>query len=310
MVLGLVDRAMASDERDDGWLVALYRRYLGEPVEKTDVFIGFGLFFGGLTFGVVGLVMFLASGTVSPGDIFRWQLREIAIVSAFLGLPGFVLSIVVLLPVAKRAVHASIGGTIVCGSAVAVFIATYPQAWNVPGRDYSPLGIAVYAVGLAILVASTGAALVAHHLEEGSAGRTAGSPEAGPREQTDPGDSVTAAEVQRDIESAVADADLTWGGVERSATRHLELDTESTADLDTSGFAAIGPEATSTGGGKIDDAVEGLKKLRGWEPETATGQGVDDQTTALSELRASADEDEAGGDNSLMGGLLARFRDR
>lgn len=284
---------MATDEPPHNHLLALYRRYVGRPTSERDVYAGFALFFGGIALGAIGLVVFLFSTGIPEGDPLFWQLREIAITLAALGLPAFILSIVVLLPVSTRAVTVAAAGAVICLIAVGVFIAAYPSNWNVPrGTDYSAQGIAVFAAGLAILLAVTGSALVAHHIErtrkpsKDSDGAAAGSTES--RDET-----VTDEQVERDIEEALANTELTWGGVEKATTRRLRVNTpdiEGTR-LDAAGFDGAAAKTARSEG--VDDAVSGLRRLQGGERTEATGADVDEQTAALRELRAKQREQEA-----------------
>jgi len=279
--------------------MALYRRYLGEPKQVTDVYVGFALFFGGIAIGCLGLLVFLASTSVTQGGTLFWQLRETAIALGILGLPSFLLSVVVLLPVSRRAVHASLGGVGICIVATGIFVAAYPHAWNVAGTDYSPHGITVYAGGLTVLVASTGAALVAHHLD--SAQQMEIVEQGAATEQTEA--SVTDEEVARDIEDTVAASDLTWGGVERTEPKRLQLSHEVADDLDSSGFD-VAPEVRTDE--SVDESVAELRKLRGWEPTTERGSDVDEQTDALRALRerSATEEDDTG----WLKSVVDRFR--
>lgn len=283
----------------DHRLVSLYRRYIGEPDRTADVFVGFGLFFGGIALGALGLVVFLVSTAVTPGSALYWTLREVAIVFAVVGLPGLLLSVVVLLPVARRAVYASIGGVALCLVSTGLFVASYPHAWNVAGQDHSPIGITVYAGGLTVLLASTGAALVAHHLER--AGSTDSVPSSSQIPSSD--DTVTDEEVQRDIDETVDAADLTWGGVESTESRRLTLsDEETDTDIDAAGLDVDADVRTDAG---VDDSVSALRALRGWEPTQERGSGVDDQAEALRQLRErSAESDDETG---LFQRLVHRF---
>lgn len=276
---------MAADEESENRLISLYRRYVGEPERETDVYLGFALFFGGIALGVIGLGAFLWSVSLPDGAALFWPLREIAISMAFLGLPAFILSVVVLLPVSRRVIAASSAGAFLCLVAVGVFIAVYPQNWNVQaGTDYSAQGIAVYAAGLALLVASTGSALVAHHLEQASPVRGTDAAAGGAEGEGSTADErVSEEQVKRDIEDAVADADISWGGVEKTESKRLTITTEEPADIDRERF---NPDAANTvRSGGVDDAVAGLRKLQGGSTDQATGSGVDEQTAALQELR-------------------------
>lgn len=303
MVVARERYGMTSPDADDGRLLALYRRYLGEPERTADVFVGFALFFGGIAVGAIGLLLFLASVGVPAGGELYWQLREVAIVLSVVGLPALLSSIVVLLPVSRRAEYASLGGGALCLAATGIFVAAYPQAWNVAGTDYSPHGITVYAAGLTVLVASTGAALVAHHLERARPGEA--SAEAGDGSADADVDPVTDEEVRRDIDETVAASELTWGGVEQVEPKRLTLSHAGDEEIDPSGFD-VAPEVRTDAGEEVDDSVQELRKLRGWEPSTARGTDVDEQTDALRALREQSAEEEP--ETGWLRGVVDRFR--
>lgn len=305
---------MADDDGGGGRLLALYRRYIGEPGRAADVYLGYALFFGGIALAAIGFVLFLWSGTLPAGTPSFWTFRELAIVTAFLGLPVFVLSVVVLLPVSRRVLYAAGTGAALCVVAVAVFVAVYPANWNVQGvADYSAQGIAIYAAGLAFLAGSTGSALVAHHLERArpvaaEAGGSADAPAAttGGNGGSATAETVTDDEVRRDIEEAVDAAEISWGGVEKTETRRLRIDTsDAEASIDRSGFDR-GKANTARSGG-VDDAVEGLRRLQGGQPEAGTAEGVDAQTAALRELREQREAEEAAEPDGFVDRLRRRI---
>lgn len=288
---------MADISRDNA-LFRWYERYVGEPDATTDVYLGFGVFFCAVALGIVGLVLFLASGAAAPGSDRYWAFRRVAIVLTALGLPAALVGIVILLPVDRRALYAAGGGTAVCLAAMGLFLSVYPNNWNVQtGADYSTLGVAIYATGLAVVVAATGAALVAHQLDRVR-------PATDEDDEGDREESVSDERVARDIEDAMADVELSWGGVRRKETKRLNVQIDD-GGIDSSSFDRVGPETTSSTG--VDDAVAGLRTLQGRNRETATGGGADDQAAALAELRerqraeALARADET---------LLDRLRDR
>jgi len=267
-------------------LLEWYERHLGDPDDETEVYAGFALFFGGIALGVLGVLLFLWSATVGESPGFQYALREVAGASGAVGLPVLLLGVTVLLPVDRRTMYAALAGTVVCLLGVGWFVAAYPQAWNVDAaRDASAQVVALYAAGVVAVVGATGAALVGHHLKR-----------AGVEADGDAGDgrggegSVTDEEVRRDIEDAMADAELSWGGVRRTETRRLELDTGVDADVE-----AVDPSSATTtrdSGSGVDDAVSGLRKLQGREEETASADGTDEQTAALRELRERQRESE------------------
>lgn len=253
-----------------------YERYIGEPDARTDVYAGFALFFGGIALAACGLVLFLWSASVEPGSTFYWTLRQIAVVFASLGLPAGMLGIVVLLPVSRRALYVGGAGIAVCLVSMAFFLAVYPSNWNVQNAtDYSAQGIALYASGLAVVVASTGAALVAHQLERS---------QPVPEQTTDSREEFSDERIARDIDEAMDGVDLSWGGIRRKETRTLAVNVE-TGDVDRSSFDRVEATTTRASGGAVEDAVSNLKGLQGGQKDQATGSGTDDQAAALSELR-------------------------
>ncbi len=253
-----------------------YEQYIGEPDAKTDVYVGFGLFFGGVALALCGLALFLGSAGVGSGGSLYWALREVAIVFASLGLPTGMVGIVILLPVSRRALYAAGAGLAVCLVAMAVFITVYPNNWNVQsGADYSAQGIAHYAGGLAIVVASTGAALVAHQLA-----RSRPAPVEAPASREE----VSDEQVARDIDEAMDEVTLSWGGVRRTKGRKLTVDT-GTDEVDRSSFDRVEAPTTRASGGAVEGAVANLQGLQGGQKEQASGSGTDDQADALTQLR-------------------------
>ncbi|MGM0591680.1 MAG: DUF7139 domain-containing protein [Halobacteriota archaeon] len=276
-----------------------YERYIGDP-ETEDVYLGFALFFGGIALGGVGILIFLLSGVVTADPAFVYALREIGFAAAAAGLPVALLGIVVLLPGDTRMTYAAVAGLVVCGAAVALFVATYPEQWNVGGGagDYSAEGVAVYAVGLVAVVGSTAAALVGHQVERAAGGPVATEADADAQE------TVTDEDVERDIEEAMSNVELSWGGVEKRDGKRLQLNTEVVDEVDRTGFENATAKTARANGGEVDDAVAGLRQLRGEGNETASGSGTDDQTNALRELREQKRAEEA----AKPDGWLARLK--
>jgi len=294
------------DGTPDNVLFEWYERYIGDPETETDVYLGFVLFFGGIALGAVGIVVFLLSAAVSGGGTPAWAIREVAMVAAAVGLPVILLGMVVLLPGDRRMTYVSVGGLAVCLVAVGLFVATYPMNWNVARTpDYSAQGVAIYAVGLVAVVGATGAALVGHQVERATPGeRTAAGTGAGGAGGTDAGgagsaggasgtdEHVSDEQVRRDIDEAMADADLSWGGVARKETKRLELNTPSDVEVDREAFENAEATTVRSSGGDVDDALSNLRKLQGRERETDSSTGVDDQTAALTELKKQQEVEE------------------
>ncbi|TKX46384.1 permease [Halorubrum sp. SD690R] len=292
-----------SEATDSNQLLRYYRRYIGDPDRTVDVYAGFGLFFVGLVAGAVSVVVFLYSATLPAASSSSYAIREVAGVASAVGFPALLLGIVVLLPVDKRMLYVAAAGSVIDLVAVGLFVWAYPQDWNVTvPPDYSAQVIALYSVGIALVVAATGAALVAHRVERAV-------DETGEAESTEADaeetETVSDEQVRSDIDSALDDAELSWGGVSRTETRRLNLDTSAIDDIDSENLPDSGIE-TRTSDGNVSDAVSQLQGLQGGEVETASGEGTDDQAAALRELREQQREEEEA--EAAGEGLIDRIR--
>lgn len=275
-----------SEATDSNQLLNYYRQYIGDPDRTIDVYAGFGLFFVGLGLGVAGVVVFLYSATLSGT---AYGLRAVAVVSGAVGAPTLLGGIVVLLPVDRRMLLVAAGGSVVCAAGIVRFVGVYPNDFNVSvGPDYAAQVVGIYSVGIVAVIGATAAALVAHQIERAadSAAGVESTESAGDSEKT-----VSDEQVQADIDSALSDAELSWGGVTKTETRTLNLDTSAIDDIDSSNMPDSGLE-TRTDNESVNDAVSQLKGLQGGEVETASGDGTDDQAAALRELREKQREEE------------------
>jgi len=309
-----VDDADESGGEEDtergGPLFSVYRRYIGEPAGKQEVYLGFGVFFAGIFLGVAGLVLFLYSGTQTTGSDTYWQLREAALVFVMLGLPSVALSVSILLPVGRRTTATSLVGVLVCLVATLWLTQVYPDSWSNAGNDVPVLSS--YAVGVVVLAASTGSGLVAQYLDRQAPDEVRRVTEV-EREQSGKAESnpVSDEQVAADIDDAMSDSNLTWGGVEeRPNSKQLNIDMpESDADIDDSNLDA-GTETRSSGN-SVDDAVDGLRQMQADEQNTARAQSPDDQVDALTAFREQKQEDEeleTGVDSDS--GALGRLREK
>lgn len=276
-----------TDSLPDNVLFDLYREYIGEPDTETDVYLGFGLFIGGIVLLGVALALFLWAGMFEPRSDPYFLRTGPAYGAGMLAVPLTLLGIVVLLPVENRAIVASVGGAVITLLAVGGFAYSYPADWNGYGADYTIPVVAVYAAGLTAVVASTGAALIAHQIEKHK-------PTVAPHEiegvepaEPQPGDEEywSEEEIRRDIDEAMAETDISWGGVKKTEHTPLTLNTESLDTSDVSGVE-INPDVNRQAGG-VDAQVEGLRQMKGGETKTARAKNstVDDQTAALTELK-------------------------
>ncbi|MDG5759382.1 permease [Natronococcus sp. A-GB1] len=293
---------MTTEQSPDGSLLELYRRYVGEPEGYTDVYVGFGLFFGGIGIGATALLLFLWGSTYEARTLESayYDLLQPAYALGLLSLPATMLGVVVLLPSDRRTLYAAAGGATITALAVAGFV--YAYHWYFVGDvDYTVEIVTTYAVGLTGLIASTGAALVGHYLE---LARRAESAEAD--EEDDADDGLTMEDIREDIDAAMASVDLSWGGVEKTDHKRLEFDDDGFDDV------SMDPEqgTTTIRSSGVDDAVAGLKGLQGRETKTtASNSTVDDQTAKLTELRERKERNGADtGSSSVLDRVVARVR--
>ena len=304
---------MDASQDGENLLLGWYRRYVGPPEAERTVYGGFGLFFGGIGLALIGIVVFLASATVPADDLFRYTLREIAGGAGAVGLPALLLGVTVLLPVDRKVVYAAGVGTAVCLVGVGLFAASYPYAWNVVGSDRSGQVVAVYAAGIVAVIGATGAALVGHHIDRASTTTERiverEGTETATTSTTDATATVTDDQVRRDIDEAMADSELSWGGVEKTKTKRLQLNTAEIDEVDGSNVADVDATTVRSAGRNVDDAVDAMKGLRGGETKQARStQTTDDQTAALQALREKqAAEELSTDDESVVGRLRNIF---
>ncbi|MFP8891586.1 permease [Natrialbaceae archaeon A-CW2] len=301
---------MAAENPADGYLFDLYREYIGEPDDRTDVYVGFGLFLGGIGLAVVALVLFLWSTTLEPRSDAYWAWVQPAYAIGMISLPALMLGITVLLPSEQRMVYISLAGVALSVVAAIGFVLAYPDNW-LYGNDYSVAVVATYAIGLAGVTASTGAALIAHYLDMAQAVQSA---EIDESDDEDEGPSYTDEEIQSDIDDAMEGVELSWGGVRKSENKRLSFKND---ELDGQHLDSnLATKKTRSSG--VDAQVAGLKGLKGGEKKTAVSQGgVDDQTQKLKELRKQKQEEEAAKEREAaadgtranpVAGLLERIR--
>ena len=168
----------------------------------------------------------------------------------------------------------------------------------------------MYAVGLAGITASTGAALIAHYLDMAQQADAVAT-------EVDDGDddpTLTDAEVQQDIDDAMDGVEISWGGVEKTEHKRLSFSEDDFDDVTVDTSAGT----TTTRSSGVDAQVAGLKGLKGGETkQTTSSSTVDDQTEKLKELRkqqraeelATADDDGAiDSVTSPLSNLLERIR--
>jgi hypothetical protein len=271
---------MTPDATPDNVLFDVYEKYIGEPEAETDVYLGFGLFFVGIAFAAVALISFVAVVALYGyrGESGYYATAQIPYTFALLAAPVTMLSIVVLLPVEKRAVYGALGGNALTAVATVGFVLSYPHRWAEAGGGRMLAVMGTYAVGVSAVVAATAAALIAHQLERASAPA-----DTEVTEDETGADDVTMEDVRSDIDEAMENVDLNLGGVERTENRSLSFSTDISSE-EMRGGAATEPKKTVSSG--VDAQVEGLRSMKKGESKKETSSGtVDEQAAALSSLK-------------------------
>ncbi|GGI94040.1 hypothetical protein GCM10008995_00280 [Halobellus salinus] len=281
-----------------------HRRFIGPVTDSRTVYAGFALFFAGVGLVVVSIATFLWSTTTDPAGTFKFVLRELAVVTGAAGIPTVLLGVTVLLPVSRRIDAVGAAGVGLCLVATARFAQVYPDAWY----PNASVVVGLYAFGAVAVVATAGTALSGYYAEQtgrrlarekldenGDGAATGG---------VDAGETVTDEQVQADIDDAMSGAEVNWGGVERDSGRSITIRSPETDDVEMSGASAA--NTTESRGESVDDAVAGLRGLRGEGPKTESStSGTGEQATALAELRATREESESVDDG---GGIIDRVR--
>jgi hypothetical protein len=273
---------MSETDPPDNVLFSLYEQYVGEPETETEVYSGFGLFFAGVAFAVIGFLLFIiGAGTYGLREPGYFSLAQPGYLFGLLSVPLALIGVVVLLPTSRRIVTVAFAGLGLTVVAAGAFLRAYPTVWFEFGPWNTLFVVGTYAAGLAVIIATTGSALVAHRLargEEANAGTTTAD-SGGDGRSTE---SISEEEIESDIDAAMSDVEISWGGVEKTETRRLDF----TADYADEASGSLDVEAEETVSTGVDAEVEGLKQLKGGETDVETADGtVDDETAALRELK-------------------------
>jgi hypothetical protein len=275
---------MSTSTDTDNRLFEWYRTYIGEPDREVDVYLGFTLFFAAVGLGVAAFGVTVLVGGASGQ---AYGLRELAFVLGMASLPTALGSIVVLLPVDRRGLVGAGVGALVCFAAIVWFTLVYPNQWSTGSQTFSVQVLFVYSVGLTALLASTGAALVAYHIDQ----MRPGPADFEPAEDESEAESYTDEEIRQDIAESLEEVDLNWGGVERDENTQLDFVSDD-SEFDTSGMQVEVDRVRSET--SVDDQVSGLKSIKGGDDKTARSETtVDDQTAQLTQLKQRREQEQA-----------------
>ncbi|RQH01192.1 DUF1508 domain-containing protein [Natrarchaeobius oligotrophus] len=128
-------------------LFRLYEHYVSEPDSKKDVY-GYWLFILGYLIAAAGVFAFVVG---YAGDTGSYVLIRISGVTAAAGLSVCLFGLVLMLPVRRRGIQASVVGLAIALAGVVFFAAVYPHDWRGHGADWSVEVIAVYSLGIGII---------------------------------------------------------------------------------------------------------------------------------------------------------------
>ncbi len=103
-------------------------------------------------------------------------------------------------------------------------------------------------------------------------------------------ETITEEQVRADIERELEESDVSIAGGSASQTRRLELNLSAAEEIDREQI----PDSveTRTDAESVDNAVSQLSNLQSDEVDTASGEGVDDQTDALRALKERQEDEE------------------
>ena len=132
-------------------LFRLYEHYVGEPDSSTDVY-GYWVFIFGYILGAAGVFVFVAG---YAGSADSYTLIRGSGVTAAAGLALCLFGIVLMLPVRRIGIYASVLGLLIALSGVVFFGWAYPYNWRELGVDYSVQVITVYTIGVGLIAGVT-----------------------------------------------------------------------------------------------------------------------------------------------------------
>jgi hypothetical protein len=146
-----------------------------------------------------------------------------------------------------------------------------------------------------MVIAATGAALVAHRIEQAAPSTS--------QTSTDTTDEVTDEQVEKDIEQALDDTEISWGGVDRKNTNQLHLNSTVFDNIPQENLPNS-TKVTRKKASAVDAAVTQLRGFQGGHAKTDSGEAPTDQVAALQQLRKQQRDSEP-----QQQSMLDRIRD-
>jgi hypothetical protein len=158
-----------SFERGARMVIDCYRDLVGTVRGATSgrARLGQALALVGVLAFAGGYGLFVTGESLPYASERFWIYRTYAGAIAGLGIPAFLLGLVVALPDVGRNSYVALAGAVLCAAAILLFLLTYPDQWNVAGSpDYVVETVSVYGAGAMLCSAAGGGALNCHFENE------------------------------------------------------------------------------------------------------------------------------------------------
>lgn len=127
---------------------------IGAVWDKGQLVSGVAMFVFGATLLALGIVAATTDVFINVFDLgAMWETRQIGGVFAGMGVPAMIVGVVSVLPTSRRQRLGTLAGLTLSLFAVFMFVAYFPEYWNVSdGTDYTLRIITVYSTGLLIML--------------------------------------------------------------------------------------------------------------------------------------------------------------
>ncbi|MHB8633133.1 MAG: DUF7139 domain-containing protein [Thermoplasmatota archaeon] len=267
-------------------------KMFGNKTSQGQLYGGFFLLIGGALAGLAALILFFISlsysidaTTGAPAQAF-YALRHIALPLGTAGGAALLLGVTVALPTKTSMRITSYVGTLACAVATLLVFVHYPNNFNVSARtttqsDYMALDVGIYALGLALLLASIFTSIIGYYLDRL---RPSGEAKAGEEEDEFAGYEVPDWVVERDIEYAMKKYGVTFAGDDRDSGKlHVNINTEMGGNVKVGGLGKA--RTVQIDAEQVDVSVTALSGVRPNKKGALPGEWADESTRALVAFR-------------------------
>lgn len=265
-----------------------YSSLFGTKTSKGQMRGGFLLLAFGVLLGLAALVLFFLSLTSTGPDQINWRRGLFPVAALFL--PFLFIGITVALPTTAGLRVAAWVGFATTLLAAMLFVFHYPNNFNVSAKsqatgvnDFTGLDVAIYAVGLVLMIAAIVSSIVGFYLS-----RVTGTAKAEGDEDDEtygPGYEVPDWVVERDIEYAMKKFGVEVVGGKGSASAGMKVNINDSfgANMTIGGLGkARTVQLDST---QVDEGVTQLSGVRPNKKGALPGEWADESTKALIAFR-------------------------